>query len=160
MSAISAVFQRLHGDGALVAYVMGGDPDIPSSARIIDSVIRGGADILEVGIPFSDPIADGKSIQAADVRSLKSGTTPAKVLEMIKEVKSRHPETPVVAMTYYNILYSMGVERFLESAKAHGVGGIIVPDLPSTRSKSTLRSQSRRGLTPSFSRRRPPRPPG
>jgi tryptophan synthase alpha chain len=109
---------------------MGGDPDVHSSARVVDAVIRGGANIVEVGIPFSDPIADGKSIQAADVRSLAAGTTPGRVLEMIRGVKASHPSTPVVAMTYYNILYSNGVESFLDSAKASGVDGIIVPDLP------------------------------
>lgn len=130
MTAISDVFRRLDGEGALVAYVMGGDPDIETSAAVIDAVVRGGADILEVGIPFSDPIADGKSIQAADVRSLAAGTTPAKVLELIRAARTRHPAVPVVAMTYYNVLFSNGLDRFLESAKAHLVDGLIVPDLP------------------------------
>jgi len=109
---------------------MGGDPDVPGSGRVVDAVIRAGADIVEVGIPFSDPIADGKSIQAADVRSLLSGTTPAKVLDMVAGVKAAHPEVPIALMTYYNILYSNGVERFLDSARSHGVDGMIVPDLP------------------------------
>jgi tryptophan synthase alpha chain len=130
MSPISGVFQRLRGQGALIAYVMGGDPDLGTSASVIDAVVRGGADILEVGIPFSDPIADGKSIQAADVRSLAAGTTPAQVLELIAGTKARHPDVPVVAMTYYNILFSNGLEKFLAAAKAHGVDGLIVPDLP------------------------------
>jgi tryptophan synthase alpha chain len=130
LSPISAVFNRLHKEGALVAYVMGGDPDLSTSASVIEAVARGGADIIEVGIPFSDPIADGKSIQAADVRSLASGTTPAKVLDLIRGAKSRYPGLPIVAMTYYNILYSNGLGRFLEAAKSHGVDGLIVPDLP------------------------------
>ena len=109
---------------------MGGDPDISASAHVIDAVIRGGADIVEVGVPFSDPIADGKSIQAADVRALSSGATPSLVLKMIAGVKARNPNVPVAAMTYYNILYSNGVKRFLDSAKASGVDGMIVPDLP------------------------------
>jgi len=130
LSPISAVFQRLRGEGALVAYVMGGDPDLSTSASVIDAVVRGGADILEVGIPFSDPIADGKSIQAADVRSLAAGTTPTQVLELIGAAKSRNPLLPIVAMSYYNILYSNGLGKFLEAAKSHGVDGFIVPDLP------------------------------
>lgn len=130
MSAISSTFSKLNGEGALVAYVMGGDPDLHSSSRVVDAVIRGGADIVEVGIPFSDPIADGKSIQAADVRSLAAGATPARVLEMIRGVKASHPNTPIAAMTYYNILYSNGVENFLDAAKANGVDAMIVPDLP------------------------------
>jgi tryptophan synthase alpha chain len=130
LSRISEVFQRLKGEGALVAYVMGGDPDMRTSALVIDAVVRGGADIVEVGIPFSDPIADGKSIQAADVRSLAAGTTPAQVLELVARTKARHPALPVIAMTYYNVLYSNGLEKFLAASKAHGVDGLIVPDLP------------------------------
>ncbi len=130
MSPISAVFQRLRGEGALVAYVMGGDPDLSTSASVIDAVVRGGADILEVGIPFSDPIADGKSIQAADVRSLSAGTTPSQVLELIAGAKSRHPGVPIIVMTYYNILFSNGLAKFLGAARGHGVDGLIVPDLP------------------------------
>jgi tryptophan synthase alpha chain len=131
MSPISAVFQRLKGkEGALVAYVMGGDPDLGTSASVIDAVVRGGADLVEVGIPFSDPIADGKSIQAADVRSLASGTTPAQVLELIAGAKGRHPGVPIIVMTYYNILFSNGLDKFLAAAKGHGVDGLIVPDLP------------------------------
>jgi tryptophan synthase alpha chain len=97
---------------------------------VIDAVVRGGADIIEVGIPFSDPIADGKSIQAADVRSLAAGTTPARVLELIAGAKSRNPGVPIIAMTYYNILYSNGLAKFLSAARGHGVDGLIVPDLP------------------------------
>jgi tryptophan synthase alpha chain len=130
LSPISAVFQRLEGEGALVAYVMGGDPDLGTSASVIDAVVRGGADIIEVGIPFSDPIADGKSIQAADVRSLAAGTTPVQVLELIAGAKARHPGVPVVAMTYYNILFSNGLDKFLAAARDNGVDGLIVPDLP------------------------------
>jgi len=131
LSPISAVFQGLKGEeGALVAYVMGGDPDLGTSASVIDAVVRGGADIVEVGIPFSDPIADGKSIQAADVRSLASGTTPTQVLELIAGSKARHPGVPIVAMTYYNILFSNGLDKFLAAAKGNGVDGLIVPDLP------------------------------
>jgi tryptophan synthase alpha chain len=130
LSQLSWVFQRLSGKGALIAYIMGGDPDIGTSASVIDAVVRGGADIVEVGIPFSDPIADGKSIQAADVRSLASGTTPDQVLDLVLSAKSRHRGVPIVAMTYYNILYSNGLGKFLEAAKEHRVDGLIVPDLP------------------------------
>ena len=146
MSPISWVFQKLNGRGALVAYVMGGDPDISTSASVIDAVIRGGADIVEVGIPFSDPIADGKSIQAADVRALASGTTPARVLDLIRGAKSRHPSVPIVAMTYYNILYSNGLDKFLEAAKSHGVDGMIVPDLPFDEIEEYARLAKRHGL--------------
>jgi tryptophan synthase alpha chain len=130
LSPISAVFEKLDKkEGALVAYVMGGDPDLAISASVIDAVVRGGADIIEVGIPFSDPIADGKSIQAADIRSLASGTTPAKVLSLIRDAKSRNPGVPIVDMTF-NIIFSNGLDKFLKAAKSHGVDGLIIPDLP------------------------------
>jgi len=129
LSRIREVFADLEGEGALVAYVMGGDPNLSLSRRVVEAVIAGGADIVELGIPFSDPLADGRSIQQAAVRALSARTRPADVLEIAKEVKSRH-DVPVVVMTYYNILYSPGLERFLHRARRAGVDGIIVPDLP------------------------------
>jgi tryptophan synthase alpha chain len=166
LSPITAVFERLAGskggresgggrgsgsrrsraEGGLVAYVMGGDPDIATSGSVIDAVVRGGADIIEVGIPFSDPIADGRSIQAADVRSLGSGTTPALVLDLIRDAKSRNPTVPIVAMTYYNILFSKGLDRFLGEAKGHGVDGLIVPDLPYDEIRDYAPLAARHGL--------------
>lgn len=129
MSRIDEVFRKLGGEGALVAYVMGGDPNPALSRRVVEAVVRGGADIIELGIPFSDPMADGKSIQEAAVRALGSGTRPSEVLEMVRETKRRH-DVPIAIMTYYNILYSPGLDRFLRNASSHGVDGVIVPDLP------------------------------
>ncbi len=91
--------------------------------------MEGGADIVELGIPFSDPIADGPTIQAASVRSLQAGTTPEKVLKITEKIKDSH-KTPLVVMTYYNPIFKMQLRRFFESAKACGVDGVIVPDLP------------------------------
>lgn len=125
---------------------MGGDPDVAASPHVAEAVVRGGADILEVGLPFSDPIADGRSIQAADLRALSSGATPSKVMSVISGVKTRHPGVPVAAMTYYNILYSRGVERFLDSAKVHGVDGLIVPDLPLDEMGDYSRAARARGI--------------
>lgn len=129
MNTIGGTFASLKGDGALVAYVMGGDPDLQTSMSVIESVIEGGADIVEVGIPFSDPIADGKSIQDAAVRSLAAGTTPSDVLGMVSELKRRH-KVPIAIMTYYNILFSPGLKTFLDRARTAGVDGVIIPDLP------------------------------
>ena len=145
MSEISKVFERLGGEGALIAYVMGGDPDIATSAKVIDAVIAGGADIVEVGIPFSDPMADGRSIQAAAVRSLSSGTRPGDVLGMVASVKKNH-RTPIVIMTYFNILYSPGLEKFLSEAKRSGVDGLIVPDLPLDETAEYSRIAKKYGL--------------
>lgn len=131
MREIEKTFQNLkkRNEGALIAYVAGGDPEPEYTLDIVEALIDGGADIVELGIPFSDPIADGPTIQAATVRALKAGTTPTKVLEMVKEVKERH-KVPIAVLTYYNLVFKMGLENFFKSANRCGVNGVIVPDLP------------------------------
>lgn len=129
MSPIRSALRSRGGGGALITYVMGGDPDLKTSEKVIEALVEGGADVVEVGIPFSDPIADGRSIQEAAVRSLSAGTRPADVLEMVSRVKKKH-DVPIAVMTYYNILYSPGLENFLAEAKKTGVDGLIIPDLP------------------------------
>ena len=128
MSRIREMFDSIDG-GALVAYVMGGDPDLEASVGVAEAVLRGGADIIELGIPFSDPIADGRSIQAAGVRALKSGTKPADVLRIASYVKKTR-DIPVVVMTYFNPILARGPSAFLDAARICGVDGVIVPDLP------------------------------
>lgn len=145
MSRIGEAFSSLDGRAGVVAYVMGGDPDFESCLRAIGAVVRGGADILEIGIPFSDPIADGKSIQAAAVRALKASTTPTDVLRIARETKESHG-VPVVLMTYYNPVFCGGVGRFLDSAKRAGVDGVIVPDLPLEEAAVFGRASRKRGI--------------
>lgn len=141
MSEIGQTFKRLGGGGALVAYVMGGDPDPKTSGLVVDAVVRGGADIVEIGIPFSDPIADGRTIQAAGVRALKAGTRPDDVLEIAERVR-----VPVILMTYYNVLHSYGVVRFIERAREKGVDGLVIPDLPLEETEEYRRAASGAGL--------------
>ena len=141
MSKIKEAFERIGGGGALVAYVMGGDPDPETSSRVIEAVVRGGADIVEIGIPFSDPIADGKTIQEAGARALKAGTKPEDVLEIASRVK-----VPVVLMTYYNIIHSQGLTRFLERARDKGVDGLVIPDLPLEETEEYRRAARESGL--------------
>jgi tryptophan synthase alpha chain len=131
MSKIAKVFKKLkaQGDGALIGYVTGGDPEPKCTLLIAEALIRGGVDILELGIPFSDPIADGPTIQAASARALKSGTTPKTVLGMAREIKKKH-SVPVVILTYYNPVFRMGLEKFFRLAKSCEVDGVIVADLP------------------------------
>jgi tryptophan synthase alpha chain len=131
MSDIAEVFQRLkaQGDGALIGYVTAGDPEPEFTHRIAEALIKGGVDILELGVPFSDPIADGPTIQAASVRALKAGTTPKMVLGMAGDIK-RKCGVPVVILTYYNPVFRMGLENFFRLAKSFGVDGVVVPDLP------------------------------
>ncbi len=128
MNAIKEAFQKADG-GLLIGYITVGDPTPEETPKIADALIRGGVDILELGLPFSDPIADGPTIQAASLRALNAGTTPMKVLEIAKEIKNQH-DIPVAIMTYYNPVFHLGLDKFLSSAKASGVDGFIVPDLP------------------------------
>ncbi len=124
-------FRRLKDkdEGALISYVMGGDPRPSLTPKIAEALIEGGADILEFGIPFSDPIADGPTIQAANLRALDSGTNPMRVLELVNEIKDHH-KVPIVVLTYYNIVFRMGPEDFFSRARRSKVDGVIVPDLP------------------------------
>lgn len=129
--SIDKTFMKLgeRGEGALIAYITGGDPSPKHTPSLVEALIKGGADIIEIGIPFSDPIADGPVIQAASCRALSAGVTPLTIFDIVKDIKRRQT-APVVLMTYYNVLYKMGVGNFLEEAKAHGVDGLIIPDLP------------------------------
>ena len=118
------------GRPALVTYFMGGDPDYDTSLRIMKALPKAGADVIELGMPFSDPMADGPAIQAAGLRALKSGQTLAKTLAMAAEFRREDDDTPIVMMGYYNPIYIYGVDRFLAAAKASGIDGLIVVDLP------------------------------
>jgi tryptophan synthase alpha chain len=131
MNTLKSVFQKQkqQGNGCLIGYTTAGDPKPERTPEIADALIRGGADILELGLPFSDPIADGPTIQNASLRAINAGTTPKRVLEIAREIKNRH-DIPLVIMTYYNPVFKFGVAKFLAEAKAAGVDGFIVPDLP------------------------------
>ncbi len=118
------------GRPALVTFVMAGDPDHETSAAIIKALPKAGADVIEIGMPFSDPMADGPAIQAAGRRALKGGETLRKTLDMVRRFRKEDADTPVVLMGYYNPIYAMGNETFLAAAKEAGVDGLIVVDLP------------------------------
>ena len=131
MTDLIRAFQRLkeQGEGALIGYVTAGDPHPELTPRIAEALVKGGVDIVELGVPFSDPIADGPTIQAASVRALQAGTTPKMVLSIAGEIK-RKEGVPVVLLTYFNPVFHMGVEKFFRLAKSFGVDGVVVPDLP------------------------------
>jgi len=131
-SRIDALFTRLRQENrpALVTYFMGGDPDFETSLSVMKALPEAGSDIIELGMPFSDPMADGAAIQAAGLRSLKGGQTLARTLKMAEEFRRDNDETPIVMMGYYNPIYIYGVERFLADAKAAGIDGFIIVDLP------------------------------
>lgn len=131
MNRITAAFaqSRKEDRAALVAYLMAGDPDLSTCERLALACVRGGADVLELGIPFSDPIADGPEIQAAGQRALRAGTRPRDVLELASRIR-RGCEAPLILMTYLNPILAMGPESFAQRATAAGVDGVIAPDLP------------------------------
>jgi len=116
-------------EGALIAFITGGDPTPKYTPKLIEALIDGGVDMLEIGVPFSDPIADGPTIQAANYRSLNANTTPHIIFDIVRESKKRI-DVPIALLTYYNILFKMGVKNFLEGASRHCVDGLIIPDLP------------------------------
>ena len=132
MSRIDAKFAQLRAEGkkAFVAYVMAGDPDYAKGLEIVKGLPGAGVDVIELGMPFTDPMADGPTIQLAGQRALDAGQTLPKTLEMARAFREDDNTTPIVLMGYYNPIYSYGVERFLEDAKAAGIDGLIVVDLP------------------------------
>lgn len=121
---------REQGRSAFVTFLMAGDPDPATSLAIIKALPKAGADIIEIGMPFTDPMADGPAVQAAGRRALNAGMTLSKTLQMIRDFRKDDDSTPVVLMGYYNPVYIYGVAKFLDDAKAAGVDGLIVVDLP------------------------------
>jgi tryptophan synthase alpha chain len=115
---------------ALVTFVTAGDPDIETSAAILAGLPKAGADVIEIGIPFTDPMADGPAIQAAGLRALRAGMTLAKAIDLVRDFRRGDDTTPIVMMGYFNPIFIYGVERFLVDAKSAGVDGLIVVDLP------------------------------
>lgn len=132
MTRIDAKFEdlRARGKKAFVSYVMAGDPDFDRSLEIVRGLPAAGVDIIELGLPFTDPMADGPTIQLAGQRALEGGMTLNRTLEMVRAFRENDDTTPIVLMGYYNPIYSMGVEKFLTEAKDAGIDGLIVVDLP------------------------------
>ena len=121
---------KKEGRAAFVTFVMAGDPDLATSLAIIKALPKAGADIIEIGMPFTDPMADGPAIQAAGLRALKAGTTLKKTLDLVRDFRKDDERTPLVLMGYYNPIYIYGVDKFLADAKSAGVDGLIIVDLP------------------------------
>jgi len=145
---IDARFADLKREGrsAFVTFLMAGDPDPDTSLAIIKALPTAGADIIEIGMPFTDPMADGPSIQAAGLRALKAGMTLKKTLEMVRAFREGDNATPLVLMGYYNPIYIYGVDRFLSDAKSAGVDGLIIVDLPPEEDAELCEPALRAGL--------------
>lgn len=132
MSRIETKFAALRAEGrkAFVSYIMAGDPDLATSLELMKGLPAAGVDVIELGMPFTDPMADGPTIQLAGQRALEGGQTLQKTLDMVAEFRKGDSTTPIVMMGYYNPIYSRGVDRFLKDAVAVGIDGLIVVDLP------------------------------
>lgn len=132
VSRISAAFDKARSDGrsALVSYVMAGDPDLETSYQVLNALVDNGADVIELGAPFTDPMADGPSIQRAGQRSLKAGTTLKDVLALAKRFRETNQTTPLILMGYANPVHLMGYETFADAASDAGIDGTIIVDLP------------------------------
>ena len=129
---LRATFESLHarGDTALIPFIMAGDPSAEATAAILDALPGAGADIIELGIPFSDPMADGPAIQAAGLRALQAGMNLRGVLSLAQSFRKKHPSVPIILMGYYNPILQMDLELFAENAALSGVDGVIIVDLP------------------------------
>ena len=121
---------KAQGRAALITFVTGGDPDVAATPAILDALVAGGADIIELGMPFTDPMADGPAIELANLRSLGSGTTTKDIFALVADFRARHPETPLILMGYANPMLVRGSDWFADQCKAAGVDGIICVDIP------------------------------
>jgi tryptophan synthase alpha chain len=150
VSRYQAMFERLgeRKEGAFGAFVMLGDPDLETSAAMLDALVEGGADMLEVGIPFSDPVADGPVIQAAAVRALRHGVTPADCFALVKAFRARHAEVPVGILTYANLVLARGRDEFYRAAAAAGVDSVLVADVPLMEAAPFVEAAAAAGVDP------------
>jgi tryptophan synthase alpha chain len=151
MSRIKNTFNRLKkkNETALIPYIMGGDPDLATTKTLILEMEKAGCDIIELGAPFSDPLADGPTIQKAAIRSLKNRTSIADVLGLIADVR-KTSRIPLILMTYYNLIFKYGEERFVRDAAAAGLDGIILPDLPPEEAGTLIPLAKKAGLDTIF----------
>jgi tryptophan synthase alpha chain len=151
MSRIKNTFNRLRnkGEKALIPYIMAGDPDLAATKDLILALEKAGCDIIELGAPFSDPLADGPVIQQAATRSLKNHTSIADVLGLVSEVR-KQSKIPLILMTYYNLIFKYGEERFVHDAAAAGLDGIILPDLPPEEAGTLAPAAKKAGLDTVF----------
>lgn len=146
MSRYRAMFERLDGAGAFGAFVMLGDPDIETSATLLDKLVDGGADMIEVGLPFSDPVADGPVIEAAAQRALSSGVRVDDCFELIGGFRQRHPHVPIGILTYANLVVARA--GFMRDAAEAGVDSILIADVPTLEAEPFVRDMEQAGIEP------------
>lgn len=149
---LASLFERLEGENraALIPYITAGDPDARATVELMHAMVEGGADAIEVGVPFSDPMADGPVIQAAHERALKSGLGLRGVIDLVAEFRQRDADTPVVLMGYQNPIEAIGVAAFVDRAAAAGVDGVLTVDLPPEEADELSAALGERGMSPIF----------
>jgi len=140
------MFERLNGEGAFGAFLMLGDPNLETSAQLLDAVVEGGADMIEVGIPFSDPVADGPVIQAAAQRALAAGVRVSDCLDLIAGFRERHPDVPVGILTYANIVVAR--TGFMRDAAEAGADSLLIADVPALEAERFTRDMAQAGIEP------------
>ncbi|NPA13422.1 MAG: tryptophan synthase subunit alpha [Aquificae bacterium] len=140
------ISQKFQQKKPLICYFMAGYPSMEDSFKTAETLIQAGADILEVGVPFSDPVADGITIQVAHEKAVKDGITPLHAFQLMKQIKEKYPEIPLIPMTYYNPIFVIGEEKFTDMAKEHGADGFIVPDLPPEEADSLKEKLEKKGI--------------
>lgn len=145
MKRIEAAFSKAKEEGrsAFVAYVCAGDPDAATSLDVCRTLIESGVDVLELGVPFSDPLADGLTNQLAAQRALEAGITQADVFQLVRDIRRENSAVPIVFYTYYNLMFSNGLDAYIAEAKAAGVDGLLVLDLPPEEAEEHLASCSK-----------------
>jgi len=146
MSRYARMFERLNGEGAFGAFLMLGDPDLQTCARLLDDLVEGGADMIEVGIPFSDPVADGPVIQAAAQRALAAGVRVGDCLELLAGFRERHPDVPVGILTYANIVIARG--GFMRDAAEAGTDSLLIADVPALEAERFTGEMEQAGIEP------------
>ncbi len=151
VESYSAMFQRAKekSEGVFIPFIVAGDPDFETSLQIVRELVEGGADALEIGFPFSDPVADGPTVQSADIRSLNAGMTTAKGFEFIRKIRE-FTSIPIGLLVYYNLIYKMGVDTFYENARKSGVNGILAADLPPEEAGDAVKAAEKNGLNQIF----------
>jgi len=151
MSRIKSTFSRLkkRNEKALIPYIMAGDPDLATTKQLILAMEQAGCDMIELGAPFSDPLADGPTIQKAALRSLSNRTSLADVLTLVREVREES-SIPLIIMTYYNLIFKYGEERFVNDAAAAGLDGMILPDLPPEEAGTLIPAAKKAGIDTIF----------
>ncbi|NOH83896.1 tryptophan synthase subunit alpha [Vibrio sp. 03-59-1] len=152
MDRYQTLFQRLAGkqQGAFVPFVTIGDPSPELSLQIMQTLVESGADALELGIPFSDPLADGPTIQGANIRALESKTTPSICFDLIAKIRSQHPDLPIGLLMYANLVFAGGIENFYQRCAEAGVDSVLIADVPTNESAEFVAAAEKHGVHPIF----------